>query len=402
MWNYEIDTDGKATFIVTASFVNDSANAGKSYNFKVQSASARDENNKVTAINNIPTGIWRTVDLTNGGTLVVTPDATNEDNAKEKSILAGTSKKVFSVDVKATNEDVSVWEVIVNITATKLNESVKSAKLYLWDEVVATTTKISATDIKFQNLSNVVIPQTATELVLEIETNEMWYEKIWKVERDAIVTNIKLNDLEWVNTWKPVTAINQAIAATETSTFDIVPATVTATLGADSSETLSQIKFAIDKWNNKDAQWNNLNVYVTDLTAELISTNITDLSKLSVTLSNKDRWLGKYLGTTASTSACKARFGWNESDYVASEKRCMNAAATVSDFLITSTNDSFDILYSVDSSIDNPSYNVNLTNVKYITSFETTPVPATVTGLLAVSPVFENKMDALRIVSRSK
>ncbi len=196
-----------------------------------------DDNDTVTAAYPATTSN-RNVAVTNAGTLTVTADTNNVDNKDPKTILAGTSSKVFSVDVQASNENVDVEEVVFTVDSD-LRNAVTTATLYLDDTAIATNINadITATTITFKNLTNLIIPQSTKELRLELNTANIGFEKVGATTVGANVTAIAFNTVEGVDSGKPVTVTPPVVASQD---FAIVPVKLnvsnTQSIGASTAE----------------------------------------------------------------------------------------------------------------------------------------------------------------------
>gem|GEM_PF-3896772 len=196
----------------------------------------------------------KAIAVTNAGVLAVIYDTNNDDNEDPKTVLAGSSQVVGSVDVQATNEEIDVETVIFTVN-TDLTSAITSASLYLDDSLVATNSSsdISSTQIKFDNLTNLVIPEETAELRLELNTANIGYQEVGKTIINAQITNVALSDLDGVQSGKTVANVNAGTFTGEF--FSIVPATVTpsivSTFGGE-----SKVKITVDTGTNKQQNSN--------------------------------------------------------------------------------------------------------------------------------------------------
>ena len=167
--------------------------------------------------------------------------------------MAGTSTKVFSVDVQASNENVDVEEVVFT-TANDLRNAVTTATLYLGDTVIATNTNADITSaanstITFKNLTNLIIAQSTQELRLELNTATIGFEKVGQTLLNTTIDGVAFNEVEGVDSDKPVTVLP---LVTSSQDFSIVPVKVTASVTQALSVSNSQAKLTItiDKGSN--------------------------------------------------------------------------------------------------------------------------------------------------------
>lgn len=153
--------------------------------------------------------------------LSLTEDQNNNDNEYEKNILAWDSINVFSVDAQATNENINVWNVTFTVNKD-LRKAVINASLYKWWELIATNinTDITSSTISFNNLENLIISNEEVELILKLNTANIWFEKVWETIIDAKVTNVSLTDNEWITTNQTVDDVNVNV---DWTLFSIVP-----------------------------------------------------------------------------------------------------------------------------------------------------------------------------------
>ncbi len=236
------------------------------------SVKAKDDDNDDVKVSNGSTELSSTnvlvsgkdIAVTNSGVLAAAYDTNNDDNEDPKTILAGTSVKVASVDVQATNEEIDVDEVVFTVS-TDLTKAVTSASLYLDDALVATNSSsdITATTIKFDNLSNLVIPEETAEIRLELNTSNIGYQKVGETIIAATVTKVDFKTLEGVQSGKTVADIASSFTS---KAFTIAPVTVIAsavsTFGSN-----AKIKLTVDTGDNKqDASNSNPSAVVKKLT----------------------------------------------------------------------------------------------------------------------------------------
>jgi hypothetical protein len=242
-FNTMVAADATQSYVITVSIV-DGNDAVLGSPIKVAlvngGLSVEDDENDAVAATYPVVLSNRNIAVTNAGTLTVTADANNVDNKDPKTILAGTSMKVFSVDVQASNENVDAEEVVFTVD-TDLTQAVTNASLYLGDTLIATNTNadITATTIKFKNLTTLIMPQETKELRLELNTATIGFEKVGATKTAVNVTQVAFNTVEGVDSGKPVVV---APLATTSQDFAIVPVKVTASLAQALSASNAQAR----------------------------------------------------------------------------------------------------------------------------------------------------------------
>lgn len=266
-FNVSIGADAKQTFVVTVSFVDGADTtlaANTPYTAILQSISAEDDDNDDVTITWMPLTSARDITVNDFGTLTIVADVNNVDNKDNKTILAGTSKTVFSADVQATNESVDV-ETAVFTVDTDLRQAVVNGSLYLGDTLIATNSNsdITATTITFKNLTNLIIPQETKELKLALNTAKIGFEEVGQTKTGVNVTNVALNTVEGVDSGKTVA---NATLATTSKDIAIVPVVVTPSVVATINGGQGKLKVTVDAGENKVPTSNNKpNALITSL-----------------------------------------------------------------------------------------------------------------------------------------
>lgn len=250
-FSVEIPADNKQLFTVTVSFVDGvdaSAVGNNPFTVSITNAAAisatDDENDDITVAGTFPIVSARDVTVTDKGTVTLTQDTNNVDNKDPKTILAGTTAKVFSIDVQAQNESVDVDQVVFTLD-TNVSGAVKTASLYLNDTLIATNSASDiTTTVTFDNLTGLIVPQETKELVLVFNTDTIGFEKVGATKTGVNVTNVALTDLTGASSNADV---NDVALAVTTSSKDvaIVPVKVTASLASALSSSSSQAKLKV-------------------------------------------------------------------------------------------------------------------------------------------------------------
>jgi len=201
------------------------------------------------------------IEVTNLVAITLTADANNTENKDTKNVLGGTTAKVFSVDVQATNEAVDVGKVVFTYTAASGNLLAASARaeLYLGDTLIATAPNadITPTAITFGGtsageLTNLIIPQEAKELKLAIITEAMGYEKAGTVVTGVDITGVATSKATGVNSGRDIPDSGVINVATSSALFSIVPTVVTPTvvIPLSASSSVAKVKLTANSGAN--------------------------------------------------------------------------------------------------------------------------------------------------------
>lgn len=272
-----IAANAKQTFVVTVGIVDGADAVGAGVNdvkASLYSISVEDEDNDdVDATFNAallsstnPAVSSRDIDVVNFGTLTLSEDANNDDNKDNKTVLAGTSKVIFSVDVQSQNESVDVETVTFAVDQDLRNAAV-NASLYLDNTLVATNANsdIAAGTITFKNLTSLVIPQETKELKLAINTATIGFEKVGATVTWLNVTSVTLSDATWVDSGKDVANATDGAIITSKDVA-IVPVVVTPSVTSSISGGQGKLKITIDAGSNTvDASNSTPSITLTDL-----------------------------------------------------------------------------------------------------------------------------------------
>ena len=267
-----IAANAKQTFVVTVSFVDGiDATVNGRYNVSINTAnvSAEDEDSDDVAVWGGTLTSARDVTVTTFGTLVATQDSNNDDNKEPKTILAGTTKKVFSVDVQAQNESVDVDTVVFNLTATAtLPGSVVNASLYLGDTLIATNSNsdITTTTITFKDLSTLIIPQETKELKLALNTANIGYQQVGHTVLLKDINSVDFKNMKGVDSGKDLADILAQTVDTSSNDFSIVPVVVTPSVSSNMSTGQAKLKITVDAGSNTvDGNNSAPSILITDL-----------------------------------------------------------------------------------------------------------------------------------------
>ena len=175
----------------------------------------------------------RDVSVTGFGSVTLTADANNEDNEDDKTLLAGSSEAVFSVDVQSINESMDV-ETVVFTVDTDLTSEITNASLYLDDVLIDSNSNsdVTATTITFDDLDTLIIEESTSELKLVLNTETIGFQKVGGTIIGATVTNVAFTDVTGASSGKDASNVTLAVTS---KTFTIAPATVLASVTSEFS-----------------------------------------------------------------------------------------------------------------------------------------------------------------------
>lgn len=315
-----IPADGIETFIVTVSFV-DGADAvtNSDYTVSLIAVSAEDdENDDVTVLGANGSTVLnagnafnsaRQITVNNSGTIATLAlDTANEDNEFDKLALAGGSAIIASWDVRADNEEVDVETVEFTVSgfagSNALRDTVVSATLLLDGVAVATNSNsdISNTSILFDDLTSLIIPETTTELALQLNTANIGDEFTGESLAGLAITDIVLSNAEGVESGKNLDAdgadniagntddqiVDFSIVNPVTSkTLDIVSAIVTPSVVSSfgSGDKTAEIRLVVDGGDNTN---NNGDAVQAELTALKIEYSGANLAGETISVRNSN------------------------------------------------------------------------------------------------------------------
>ncbi len=219
----------------------------------------------------------RLVIVNNSGKIVITDDVNNEDNQREKTILAGESEFVCSADVQAFWEPMDVEKVIFTVTgASNLKNSVNNASLYLKDKLIDINSNSSIGDsaIIFDNLINIIIGEQTSELRLKLHSNTIGYQKVGVVEKEVRISRVTLEGVKGVNSGKDTH--NESLEI-NCRPFNVVPVVVTPSITTSfNASTRPVLRFTSNVGDNTiDVANSAPNSLVNEVTLSTIGTNVS-------------------------------------------------------------------------------------------------------------------------------
>ena len=245
--------DAVANSPVTATLTSISAEDDEGDDVVVKKAST---NTELISSDVLPSD--KDITITNAGKIFITGDDNNSDNEYTKTILAGSSETVYSVDVLAQNEAVDVEKVVFYYSWTNLDKAVNKAYLYYNNTLVGTATSSDilkwATSaigtITFDNMTWLDIQEENAELKLKLETNTIGYEKAGRTVMNATITDVVVvsSDADWVDSGKEAEV--KLDTAYLSKAFSIVPVTIVASVTQSLSTWTAKLKITVDTGDN--------------------------------------------------------------------------------------------------------------------------------------------------------
>jgi len=186
-----------------------------------------------------------------------------------------------------------VEEVVFTLSSgTDLRSAIVNASLYLDDTLIDTNTNSNINEgagtITFDDISDLVIEESTSELRLSLNTDTIGFQKVGKSLAGLTVTNVALNETEGEDSGKDGVNVTEAITAAGTQAFSIVPSiltpSVTTSLNASAAP---QIRVSADAGNNTKNESNSTpNTVVTEVRISTLGTSIAGGG--TFTLSNVD------------------------------------------------------------------------------------------------------------------
>ena len=300
------------TFIVTVSFVDasDAVTAlNESYTMSIDSADLEDDDRDDVDAANLPLTSAREVSVNEAGTIVTLAyDDANSDNEFDKLALAGDMVVLGSVDVRADNEEVEVETVVFNITGATgdLANTVSSATLLLDGVAVNSTftnsnSDITNTSITFEDIDGLVIPETTSELALQLNTANIGEDFVGEAQAAISIDSVVLSDANGVDSGKDLDdtadiAVYNNGGETEVVT-SIVPAVVTPTVASTfgTDDQTAELRLVVDGGDNTSTNGDAVQAELVSLTFEVSSQTTAG----SITVFNSN---GTEVGTLATTA----------------------------------------------------------------------------------------------------
>ena len=318
-----IAAKAKQTFVVTIDLVDGADVTGAEITAAIAGVSAEDDDsddvkviavsngNEITGSNLVQGG--KTLTVRASGQLEITADAGNDANKDVKTILAGESATVFSADVSALNEGADVEEVTFTFEGNNLvdfKKTVTSASLYLDGKLIKTNSNSDVTvinsgsgaEVKFNNLTDFIVPQANVEVAVKLNTANIGFEKVGKTLLQAKATKVEFAKVDGESSGKAIelgSGLTNLTANAGAKEFSVVPAVVTPSVATSLNNSSSaEIKITANAGNNRETNSNSVpNTNVNSLKFDLAGTSYATGSTL--TLINVDDAGEKVLATIA-------------------------------------------------------------------------------------------------------
>ncbi len=318
-----IASKAKQTFVVTIDLVDGADVTGAEITAAIAGVSAEDDDsddvkviavsngNEITGSNLVQGG--KTLTVRASGQLEITADAGNDANKDVKTILAGESATVFSADVSALNEGADVEEVTFTFSGNDLSnfkKTVTSASLYLDGKLIKTNSNSDITvinsgsggTVKFNNLTDFIVPQANVEVAVKLNTANIGFEKVGKTLLQAKATKVEFAKVDGESSGKAIelgSGLTNLTANAGAKEFSVVPAVVTPSVATSLNNSSSaEIKITANAGNNRETNSNSVpNTNVNSLKFDLAGTSYATGSTL--TLINVDDAGEKVLATIA-------------------------------------------------------------------------------------------------------
>lgn len=288
MEDYFIEANDEVDFFVTISFVDaddtvTGSNGNVGYTVSLAEISIDDdENDDVTVIGANSNGAvlslsdetthfvsGRQLVVNNAGQIVTLElDDANEDNEFDKLALAGESTVIASYDVRADNEEVDIEIVEFTLSHTNATDIlprdiIENASILLDGVVVevgsnsdissASTASGGTFTITFEDLEDLILPETTTELGLQLNTANIGDDFTGLTTLGLVVTNVTFDDAEGVDSGEDLDSGDiVALTGGNSRSLDIVPAVVTpsvvSTFGSD--DQTAELRLTVQGGNN--------------------------------------------------------------------------------------------------------------------------------------------------------
>jgi len=177
---------------------------------------------------------------------------TDQLNEVDKNILAGTAKWVMQLEVRANLE----W-VESKTVEFRFNQNIENIWLvgrlyknwfFVWE---SSRSDARWNVITIDNLNNFVIDTDTEYVQLELATQAIWKEEIWKTMSNLQVTRTTFKDNTWVITWDKIwDRVNNQTS----KNINIVPADLSVSVKSEftSDSSTSHIDILPLVWNNNE------------------------------------------------------------------------------------------------------------------------------------------------------
>lgn len=177
---------------------------------------------------------------------------TQDLNERDKNILAGTSRWILNLEVRADREwiktEIVEFRFSENIDNIGLVGRLYKDGIFVWESSQSDT---KGNILSIDNLTSLIIDTQTTNIQLELLTKTIGKEQVGKELSDVRVISTTFKDNTWVITWD---AIWERVISENSRSFSIVPADVSVNLESEFNRDSSTavIKISPLVWNNNE------------------------------------------------------------------------------------------------------------------------------------------------------
>jgi len=176
----------------------------------------------------------------------------NRLNEVDKNVVAGESKWVFDLRIRADLEPIES-ESVEFIFNQNIDDINLRWRIFL-DGVLVWDTNDSKTDnnsLVFENLQGFIIPTTTSYLQLELVPSSIGKDEVWQAINNLFITQTRLKDNTWTISWD---TISDRIFNENSKNINIVPVDLQVSLIRKFEKNISTASINITplKWKNND------------------------------------------------------------------------------------------------------------------------------------------------------
>ncbi len=264
-----VSIDDYEDFIIKAKWT-----INKTYNLKLQktgvvySTSETDDNNngsvEFTSNINEELNLWNFI-WENSISSSIWINTTLREYSKD-TILAWETKEIFNVDIEWQNEDIQVWALIFEVlgwdgsTHNDLEDTINKFSIYIDDNKIfewwSSDMVVENWALSLKMQESFILTEWKHKLKLIINTNGIWYQKVWKTIYYASVKSFWFYKLKWLESNESLDSVTQIDNFTRHQFF-VVPAVVfTSVVNTFANSWEAKVRISVDTWNNKKADSN--------------------------------------------------------------------------------------------------------------------------------------------------
>jgi hypothetical protein len=231
-----IDAGTTAEFTLKVNLASNPIVTG-GFAYQITGFTAEDTSADRNSITSSSSSLGRTITVASEGSVSSDYNTSQNANAKDKSILAGTTEQaVAEYLLLAKQEEINVNTIDVAFSGTDLNKNIAAVSLYYDNKLVATENMTSNPVVTFDDIDLDLLKEQKA-LTVKISTRAI-DENNGTGVAGVIVSGIVLRDLVGKVSGNPV-ADYTALQTTNSKIFDIVPVTIVAANGTDGKFTLT-------------------------------------------------------------------------------------------------------------------------------------------------------------------